>query len=549
MKERNRQFYILLFVLAIVVNLAGINLKFFTDDPGLYASIAKNFIYKKEVLGLFTYGQDWLDKPHFPFWLILCSFKLFGISAWAYRLPALLFFMLSVVYTYLFTKKHYGFEVAAIAVLILMTALNSLMSNVDVRAEPYLMGLIIGSIYHLSRLEERFSIPDLIIAALFTACAMMTKGVFVVVPIYGAVFGQLLFQHKLKHVFNFKWILLILLTAIFTLPELYALYVQFDLHPERLVFGKHNVSGIKWFFWDSQFGRFAGNGPITRKSGDIFFYVHTLLWAFAPWCLLFYYAVYKNIKEIILKRKQAEYYAISGGIILLLLFTVSRFQLPFYTNSIFPLFAIITAPYCYVQLGRFGTQFRLIGQWLYIALLPIAIFAIDYFMKPANQFYLAFDCLIFGVLAYLILTQVKEGSKKVFMLSCAAVLFANFYLNTVFYEQLAVYKGQITAADYANQNAFGKYHLYTLRMENNIFQFYCNRPVNYIPLEEFSTFKPADSSAFYVNQQSMDQLLQNHADFKVIKAFENFPQENMSLMFINKATRDKTLDHVYLITK
>lgn len=549
MKERNRQFYILLFVLAIVVNLTGINVKFFTDDPALYASIVKSFIYKKELLGLFTYNQDWLDKPHFPFWIILCSFKIFGISAWAYRLPALLFFALGVVYTYLFTKKYYGLEVAIIAVLILMTALNTLMSNVDVRAEPYLMGLIMGSIYHLSRIEERFSIKDLLLAALFTACAMMTKGVFVIVPIYGAVFGQLLFQHKLKHIFSFKWIGLIVLTAIFILPELYALYVQFDLHPEKLVFGRQNVSGIKWFFWDSQFGRFANSGPIKRQSGDIFFYVHTLLWAFAPWCLLFYYAVFKNLKEIALKRKLAEYYTLSGGLLLLLLFSVSGFQLPFYTNSIFPLFAIITAPYCYVQLGKFGTKFRLIGQWLYIILLPVAIIAINCFMRPANQFYFAFDCFVFGLLIYLIVTRITEDYKRVFMLSCAVILFANFYLNTIFYEQLTAYKGQITAANYTNEKSFDKYHLYSLRMENNIFQFYCNRPVDYIPLEQFSTFKPADSSAFYVNQQSMDQLVQAHTDFKIIKSFPNFPQENMSLKFINKATRQTTLDHVYLITK
>jgi len=549
MKDKNRQFYTLLFVLAVAINLAGINVKFFTDDPGLYAAIAKNLIYRHDILQLFTYNQDWLDKPHFPFWLILCSFKLFGVSVWAYRLPALLFFMLSFVYTFLFTKKYYGFEVAVMAVLILMTAQNVLMSNVDVRAEPYLMGLIIGSIYHISRLEDRFTFTDLLLAALLTACAIMTKGLFVLVAIYGGLLGQLIFQHKFKHIFHFKWILMVLLTAVFILPEIYALYVQFDMHPEKVVFGRQHVSGIKWFLWDSQFGRFVNNGPITRKSGDIFFYLHTLLWAFAPWCLLFYYAVYKNLKEIFLKRKLVEYYALGGGLLLLLLFTLSRFQLPFYTNSIFPLFAIVTAPYCYMQLSRFGTKFRLISQWLYIVLLPIAILAINFYMHPANTLYFTFDCLIFGLLIALIYLRVNETYKKVFMLNCAVALFANCYLNTVFYDQLAAYKGQITAAEYINQSAFDKYHLYSLRTENNIFQFYCKRPVDFIPLEQFNKFKPVDSSAFYVNQQSMDLLVQSHADFRIIKAFQNYSQENMSLTFINKATRYKTLDHVYLITK
>jgi hypothetical protein len=68
--------------------------------------------------------------------------------------------------------------------------------------------------------------------------------------------------------------------------------------------------------WDSQFGRFVNNGPITqKKSGDIFFFAHTLLWAFLPWCLLFYYAVYKNLKSIWQKIKLPEYYTLSGGLL------------------------------------------------------------------------------------------------------------------------------------------------------------------------------------------------------------------------------------------
>src|SRR5437588_8558946 len=187
MKDNYKPLYMLLFILALVVNFTGINLDFFTDDPGLYASISKNMLYQKEWLELFTYNQDWLDKPHFPFWAVMVSFKLFGVSVWAYRLPALLFFLLSLLYTWLFTKKHYGNNIAWVAILILATAQHMVMSNTDVRAEPYLMALVIGSIYHISRLEERFTFADLLLAALLTACAIMTKGIFVIVAIYGAL--------------------------------------------------------------------------------------------------------------------------------------------------------------------------------------------------------------------------------------------------------------------------------------------------------------------------------------------------------------------------
>ncbi|MGZ3874755.1 MAG: ArnT family glycosyltransferase [Mucilaginibacter sp.] len=550
MKDTHKTLFLLLFVFALAVGLSGINVQFFTDDPGLYASIAKNLIYKKSFLALFTYNLDWLDKPHFPFWLVLLSFKAFGISVWAYRLPALLFFMISVLYTWLFAHKYYGREAGFAAVLILMTAQHVLLSNTDVRAEPYLMGLLIGAIYHVARLRERYTIADLFLAALFTAWAIMTKGVFVIVAIYGALLGQLLFQRKVKELFKLRWLGLALLTLALTFPEFYALYIQFDMHPEKTVFGTHHVSGIKWFLWDSQFGRFINTGPINRKtSGSVFFYLHTLLWAFAPWCLLFYYAVFKNIKDVIRHKNLPEYYALSGGLLLLLLFSLSGFQLPFYTNAVFPLFAIVTAPVCVKQLSRFGTSFRLIAQWIFIILLPVAVALISFFAKPAYSPLFLTGCLLFLAIMLTILLKVKETAQKVFLLNCTSALFVGFYLNTVFYTLIIPYKGEIKAAEYINLEPFNNVHVYSLKAENNIFQFYCKRPVDLIPLEQFNTFAPRGASVFYASQRSLDYLIQQHAQFTVLHSFINYPQENILPRFINKASRASVLDSVYLITK
>jgi 4-amino-4-deoxy-L-arabinose transferase-like glycosyltransferase len=550
MKDTNKILYLLLFVLALGVNFSGINVDFFTDDPGLYASIAKHLVYKREFFQLFTYNTDWLDKPHFTFWAIFLSFKLFGISVWAYRLPALVFFLISLVYTFLFARKYYGPEVAAIAVLIVMTAQHVLLSNTDVRAEPYLMGLLMGSIYHISRLEERFTLTDMLLAALFTACAIMTKGIFVIIAIYGCLLGQLFFKNKLNILFKGKWLLLLLLTFIFTLPEFYALYIQFDLHPEKTVFGVHHVSGIKWFLWDSQFGRFVNNGPISRKaSGSIFFYLHTLLWAFAPWCLLFYYSVFKNIRDIYRRRELAEYYTLSGGILLLLLFSLSRFQLPFYTNAIFPLFAIITAPFCCKQLNKVEAKFRLIGQWVFVILLPLVIVLLNLLLKPVNDLFFAVDCVLLGLMILLISIIIEEAHKKVFFLNCSVALFAGFYLNTIFFNEIVPYKGQITAAEYINQKPFDGYPIYSLNAENNIFQFYCKRQVDLVPIEQFQNFKTKGIPVFYVDQKSIDYLKKNHVAFNIIRSFVNYPHENILPSFVNKTTRYKVLDQVYLITK
>ncbi len=550
MNNNTRRLYLLVFVLAVAVNLMGITVNFFTDDPGLYASIAKNMIYKKDVLQLYTYNQDWLDKPHFPFWMAYLSFKAFGISVWAYRLPALLFFMLGALYTYLFAKKYYDKEIAATAVLILMTAQYALMGNVDVRAEPYLLALIIGSIYHIAALQQRFSFKHLLLAALLTACAIMTKGIFVIVAIYGALLGQLIFNKRPAQLFSVRFIALYLLTFILVLPELYALYIQFDMHPEKLVFGRHNVSGIKWFLWDSQFGRFANNGPISQKSsGDVFFYLHTLLWAFAPWCLLFYFALYKRIKNIISKEKQREYYTLSGGILLLLLFSLSRFQLPFYTNAVFPLFAIILAPYCLMPLSKIETRIRAISLWLYIITMPLLITVLNFFLLTKTHVPFYEDCGVVAICILLIAIFGKYRAQRVFLIACTITLFVNFYLNTILYREVALYNGQIEAARYANKPELNNCAVYSLKTQNNNFQFYCNRPVNYIPLEQFGSAATPPNALFYANQASVDYLMQNHIPFRFEETFFNYPQERILPEFITARTRNRVLDRVYLIKK
>jgi len=340
-----------------------------------------------------------------------------------------------------------------------------------------------------------------------------------------------------------------LLIIVFIMPECYALYIQFDAHPEKVVFGRQHVSGIRWFLWDSQFGRFVNNGPITRKSADVFFFVHTLLWAFAPWCLVFYYAVFKSLKSIYQKQKLTEYYTLCGGLLLLLLFSVSKFQLPFYTNTIFPLFAVITAPYCFKQLSNAGNAFRLVGQWVYIVAFPVLVLIINYFSKPDQELWFYVDVIAAILVIAFICYKIKVNHIKVFLLNCTVVLFVNFYLNTVFYEQITAYKGQITAADYLNQPKFDHLHVYSLRTENNIFQFYSHKHVDFIPLEQFQNFKPVDSAVFYVNQPSMDILVQSHAQFKILQSFTDYPQENLLPKFINRATRDGVLSKVYLIKK
>ena len=47
-------------------------------DSVLYAALAQHMVQSGDYWSLVLDGKDWLDKPHFPFWLGRCP-----LSSWA----------------------------------------------------------------------------------------------------------------------------------------------------------------------------------------------------------------------------------------------------------------------------------------------------------------------------------------------------------------------------------------------------------------------------------------------------------------------------------
>lgn len=313
-------------------------------DSALYATVAKHMAQTGDLINLVAYRGDWLDKPHFLFWVTSTSMRLFGVNEIAWRLPALGFFFLGVHYTWRIGVLLFNASVARLAVLLLLAAEHTVLSNADVRAEPFLLGLIAGAVFHLLSVhhgtKERW-LPHLIAGAFFTAAAMSTKGPFLVVPIGGAVIA-----HDWRKWLDPRWLWGLVLVGLFLVPELAALYLQFDAHPEKVMFGRTGVSGVRFFFWDSQFGRFLNTGPL-KGSGDPTYFFHVVLWAFLPWSLWLYLAAGARVRDFI-KKKQSlwgnrEWYPWAGALLTMLVFTASRSQLPHYLNIVFPFFALAVA--------------------------------------------------------------------------------------------------------------------------------------------------------------------------------------------------------------
>lgn len=532
--------------LAVLLNFSGLFVTIIAPDGALYAGIAKSMVLRHDYTDLFAEGRNWLDKPHFPFWIIALSFKCFGFTTWAYKLPAILFLMMGARYTYLLAKNLYNTEIALWAVLILLTAEHIVLSNNDVRAEPYLTGLIIASVYHFYKAQHSKIWAHLIAGSLFAACAIMTKGMFALIPICGAIAGELIIKKQWAALFNLRWLLAAMLILLFILPEIYCLYAQFDSHPEVVVFGHNHVSGIKFFFWDSQFGRFFNNGPI-KGHGDPFFFVHTTLWAFLPWSLLLFAGIFQFFKKNIKNVNNAEWYCICGSLLTFLVFSASKFQLPFYTNIIFPFYAIITAQYLY---GVKSIKAVRITQIVVVVLLIAAIKILHYFYWPET-----FNWYIGGLLSILCILMVflprritTVPYQRIGMMTVLVASVVNLYLNLVFYHSLLKYQAGSEAAFYINSlnrkdmpvvQSMGDY-TYPL-------EFYLNQPLyaadlngnGNLPPKPFLLYTPTDNLANLKKTKGWTM--------SEVTTFNRFWITKVTPRFLNKATRDSTLGHVSLV--
>lgn len=540
----NRPLLVVL-VLAVLINIAGIGIKFFTDDPGLYAILARTMAQTNNFSDLMYHGRDWLDKPHFPFWVIAISFKVLGYNTVAYKLPALLFFFMSVVYTFKLAKKFYGQETALIAILILLTAQQVLISNTDVRAEPYIMGLLMGSVYHFYKVNERFRLTDMLLASLFAACAVMTKGIYLLIPIGCAIIGDCLLKKDYKSLLNWKWLLAIILVCLFILPEIYTLYTQFDLHPEKVVFNRTGISGIHWFLWDSQFGRFNNNSYIRNSHGSVFFFLHTLLWAYAPWAILFFYALFKNVRQIIKGVTQPEYVCISGGLLMLIIFSVSKFQLPFYTNILFPFFSVITA--VFISQLTTGAKFKFfsITQYIISGLLLLVLVLLNIIFAPEYSWV---GLLIFAVLGLLTYYSSKTRGpvyQPILLFTCCTVIAVNSWIIAVVYPTMVRYRGDVSSATYINRYYPGL-PVFTNVLTNGL-DFYLHQPVSTFTNTDTLNTAGFKGRLVLTDESTINQLKNNRIGFTLLQTFWNYPNENLTLPFLIKARRSTALNKWFLI--
>jgi hypothetical protein len=370
-----------LVLITLLVNAIGLVTPIINaGDSVTYAALSQHMVRHGDWVNLVLDGQDWLDKPHFPFWVTALFFKLGGVNAISYNLPGFLFHLLGAYYTYRLARLFYGRDAACLAVLVFVSAFQVMLTSTDVRAETYLTGSIMGACYYWLRHDATPRLKYLLLGALFSAVAVMTKGIFTLITISSGLVALWFYQGRWRELWQGKWWLALALTLLLTSPELLALYLQFDAHPEKLVFERTGVSGIRFFVWDSQFGRFFNTGPIRNTDGNPVFFVHVFLWAFLPWVAVAFAALgqaWRGWRNSDGRAQGQLVYLGASFAVTFGLFSLTSFQLDYYTVIVFPFAAILCGQYLAPVLaqpdGRRGLELAQLGMAALTAGLALAL--------------------------------------------------------------------------------------------------------------------------------------------------------------------------------
>ena len=445
--------YKFLFTLLGLVYIIGLFVPLMDTDSAHHANIALHMYLTGDYVSLVDHAGDYLDKPHLHFWLCAFSYKLFGVTTFAYKFPSFLFTLLGVYSTYRVGKALYDKETGKLAALILASSFSFMLANNDVRMDAILTACIAFSIWQLVAFIQNKKLLNVAGAALGLALGFSTKGMIAVfVPAIGILFYILYKKVPIaigrKILLNWKWLLLLILFAAFISPVLYCYYLQFNLHPEKMIRGKDHINGLKFILFNQNVERFGGKVDAVAKQ-DHFFFLHSFLWAFAPWSILAYIAIAGRIKNFLQPKPASpdpgrqEWLTTGVFLVMLVVVSLSGFKLPHYLNIVFPTTSVLVAAFIIRKNENakwIKTIFTL--QLIIVCLLLLLSAVMNAWAFPVkNGWVIPGVVVLLSVVFYFIKSPAYDRMQKAVTVSAAAMIFSFFLLNSNFYPQLLKYQG------------------------------------------------------------------------------------------------------------
>ncbi len=541
--------YLLLLVPVMIVYGCGWGIPLMEVDAVQYANISREMARSGNYLEVYDAGADYLDKPPMLFWLSALSIKLLGVTAWAYRLPSFCFALLALYSCYKLCRIYYNQHIAWISTLVLATSQAFFLINHDVRTDTMLMGWVTLSLWQLAAWYQGGKWHHFLMATLAIAGGIMTKGpIALMVPAFAFV-PHFLLRRQWRNLVRWEYLLMLALIALLLTPVLVGLYRQFDLHPEKVMYGQRGISGVRFFLWTQSFGRITGESTWHEYSSFSFLF-ENMLWSFMPWILFFIPALIRAVVLLVRKRFRLsgneEAISTAGFIISYCALASSQAQLPHYIFVVFPLAAIITGRWLYQITTTRITLSK--GLWIthlvIFILLWLALFVLLYYSFPAIDKLKAGLCLLIAMSGVVFCYRKARGLTPLVRLCALNAAGLNFIVNLFLYPALLQFQPNVPVTAWIRAHALNMDHFYTCQFDEN-------RSISFSNDYEVKTVATPEllqaGEYCLLKGPVWDTLNRQHFDIAYLGQSMHITM--LTLPFLNPATRARETEPYYIIRK
>jgi len=530
--------FIIAFIAILAVYICGLPIDIMEIDAAQYATISYEMFESGDYFQLYCRGYDYLDKPPLLFWVNQIFFYIFGVHDWSFKLANLIFIIIGIYSTYELGKFLYGRYAGFLSAIILATTQAWFLISQDVKTDGILASTIIFSVlqWKLFTFDKKWS--HLILMAVGISLSMLTKGpIGIMIPII-VMGSELLVNKNWKMIFNWKYIIVLVIIAAALSPMLYGLYQQYDMHPGKEVTGGQVVdSGIKFYFWTQSFGRITGTSVWNNKS-SVFYFLPEIAWAFLPWIVFLIQAIIFAFADGFKK----NVIPLAGFFLPLIALSLSHYKLSHYIFVCFPFMAMMVGNY--LSTNRVSLPSRLLTY-----LVQIVLFAGIIFLGYA--FNISWG-ITFGIAITILLVLIgvyKKSPIKIFASTLVIGVGLNLFLNLFIYPSLLSYQ--------ASSMAGKEYNMREPKKENPLIEintwsfgleFYAGTKVsNYGKVEDFGMGEKGGTYWLHLSKQAYEELTTTNLQILETIELKNYPVTRLKIEFLLPDKRGSTISKTYLV--
>jgi 4-amino-4-deoxy-L-arabinose transferase-like glycosyltransferase len=338
------------------------------DEPR-YAWIARDMAETGDWVTPRLYGKPWFEKPVLYYWGAALSFKLFGVSEVAARLPSAIAALLATLAMAWLASSTYGRETARWVLLLLPTTVGMIGFSHAAATDMLFAGTltvamvsaaVIVGLLPPKRQEPTAKFLAVTLFGVFLGLAVLAKGPAAIILSAGAVL--------LWAILTKRW-----RDALRCFHPLAMVSFCLTALPWYLLCAYRNADFFRVFIIEHNFKRYLT--PEFQHMQPFWFYVPIVLIAFVPWTLILMWSVLLGFLRLQRNRQSspATIFLLSWAVFCLLFFSASQSKLPGYILPAIPATGLLLARSFLVSAVESERTLRWLTLAFAMVSLPVAV--------------------------------------------------------------------------------------------------------------------------------------------------------------------------------